>query len=89
MFTKEELTKFKDNMLDLCNKLDIEVDPRFEKRVMDSVCVENTLRNHMCDTLDELFKLFSNWILEHPDSSTCKYCIKCRTNSFFGDIYEV
>lgn len=85
MFAQKELIKFRDDILDVCDKLDVEVDPRFEKRALDSVCVENTMRNHGCSNLEELASRFKNWFIENPDSDTSKHYLHCRTNSFLGD----
>lgn len=85
MFTQEELIEFKDTMLDMCSKLNVYVDPKFEKMALSSVCVKNTMRNHGCNNLKQLIYTFEVWFIENPDSDGYKHWLKCRTNSFFGD----
>lgn len=84
MFTQEELVGFRDDMLDMCNKLNVEVDSRFSELVVDSKYVETTLRNHGCRTTDELIKLIGDWLIERPDSAVRKYSLKCDRNSFLA-----
>lgn len=83
MFTQEELVGFRDDMLDVCNKLNVEVDPRFSELVVNSKYLKTTLQNHGCKTTDELIKLIGDWLIERPDSIR-KYRIVCNRNSFLA-----
>ena len=42
MFTQEELIKFRSNMLNMCNSLDVEVDSQFNNMVLNSKYVEKS-----------------------------------------------
>lgn len=84
MFTQEELIKFRNDMLNMCNKLDVKVDSQFNSLVLNSKYVEKTLESHMCETTDELIKVIGNWLIERPDSSVRKYSLKCNRDSFLA-----
>lgn len=63
MFTQEELIKFRSDMLNMCNSLDVEVDSQFNSLVLNSKYVEKTLARHRCKTTDEFIKLIGNWLI--------------------------
>ena len=67
MFTQEELIKFRSDMLNMCNSLDVKVDSQFNNMVLNSKYVEETLAEYGCKTTDELIKLIGNWLIGHPD----------------------
>ena len=82
MFTQEELIKFRSDMLNMCNNLDVEVDSQFDSLVLNSKYVEKTLARHRCKTTDEFIKLIGNWLIEHPDLKNHTYCIQCERDYF-------
>ena len=67
MFTQEELIKFRSDMLNMCNSLDVKVDSQFNSLVLNSKYVEKTLAKHGCETTDELTKFLRYWFIENPD----------------------
>ena len=82
MFTQEELIKFRSDMLNMCNNLDVEVDSQFNSLVLNSKYVEKTLARHRCETTDELIKFLCNWFIEHPDYKNQTCGIKCECDYF-------
>ena len=82
MFTQEELIKFRSDMLNMCNSLDVKVDSRFNSLVLNSKYVEKTLAKHGCETTDELTKFLRYWFIENPDLKNRTYCIRCERDYF-------
>ena len=82
MFTQEELIKFRSDMLNMCNRLDVKVDSQFNSLVLNSKCVEKTLAKHGCKTTDEFIKLIGNWLIEHPDPRDLTCILKCEHDYF-------
>ena len=82
MFTQEELIKFRSDMLNMCNSLDVEVDSQFNNMVLNSKYVEKTLAKHGCETTDELTKFLRYWFIENPDLKNRTYCIQCERDYF-------
>lgn len=82
MFTQEELIKFRSDMLNMCNSLDVKVDSQFNSLVLNSKYVEKTLAKHGCKTTDEFIKLIGNWLIEHPDLSDWTCILKCKHDYF-------
>lgn len=82
MFTQEELIKFRSDMLNMCNSLDVEADSQFNSLVLNSKYVEKTLERHGCKTADELIRLIGNWFIEHPDFIGRTYSLKCKQDCF-------
>ena len=78
MFTQEELIKFRSDMLNMCNSLDVKVDSQFNSLVLNSKYVEKTLAKHGCETTDELTKFLRYWFIENPDLKNHTYCIQCE-----------
>ena len=83
MFTQEELIKFRSDMLNMCNKLDVEVDSQFNNMVLNSKYVEKTLEEYGCKTTDELIKALSCWFIENPDFENHTYCIQCERDYLY------
>ena len=83
MFTQEELIKFRSDMLNMCNSLDVKVDSQFNSLVLNSKCVEKTLAKHGCKTTDEFIKLIGNWLIEHPDPRDLMCILKCEHDHFY------
>ena len=82
MFTQEELIKFRSDMLNMCNSLDVKVDSQFNSLVLNSKYVEKTLAKHGCETTDEFIKLIGNWLIEHPDPIDLTCILKCGHDYF-------
>lgn len=82
MFTQEELIKFRSDMLNMCNILDVEVDSQFNSLVLNSKYVEKTLAEYGYKTTDELIKFLSHWFIENPDLKNHTYCIRCERDFF-------
>ena len=82
MFTQEELIKFRSDMLNMCNSLDVKVDSQFNSLVLNSKYVEKTLAKHRCDTTDELTKFINYCFIENPDSKNHTYFIQCERYYF-------
>ena len=82
MFTQEELIKFRSDMLNMCNSLDVKVDSQFNSLVLNSKYVEKTLAKHGCKTTDEFIKIIGNWLIEHPDPRDLTCILKCEHDYF-------
>ena len=82
MFTQEELIKFRSDMLNMCNSLDVEVDSQFNSLVLNSKYVEETLAEYGCKTTDELIKALSYWFIDNPDSRDLTCILKCGHDYF-------
>ena len=82
MFTQEELIKFRSDMLNMCNSIDVKVDSQFNSLVLNSKYVEKTLAEYGCKTTDEFIKIIGNWLIEHPDLKNRTYCIQCERDYF-------
>ena len=83
MFTQEELIKFRSDMLNMCNSLDVEVDSQFNNMVLNSKYVEKTLAEYGCKTTDEFIKLIGNWLIEYPDTRDLTCILKCERDYFY------
>ena len=88
MFTQEELIKFRSDMLNMCNSLDVEVDSQFNSLVLNSKYVEKTLAEYGCKTTDEFIKLIGNWLIGHPDPRDLTCILKCEHDYFhvYGEV---
>ena len=88
MFTREELVKFRSDMLNMCNSLDVKVDSQFNSLVLNSKYVEKTLAKHGCKTTDEFIKLIGNWLIEYPDTRDLTCILKCEHDYFhvYGEV---
>ena len=88
MFTQEELIKFRRDMLNMCNSLDVEVDSQFNNMVLHSKYVEKTLARLGCKTTDEFIKLIGNWLIENPDLRDLTCILKCEHDYFhvYGEV---
>ena len=82
MFTQEELIKFRSDMLNMCNSLDVEVDSQFNSLVLNSKYIEKTLAEYGCKTTDELIKALSYWFIENPDPRDFTRILKCEHDYF-------
>ena len=83
MFTQEELIKFRSDMLNMCNSLDVKVDSQFNSLVLNSKYVEKTLAEYGCKTTDEFIKLIGNWLIGHPDTRDLTCILKCEHDYFY------
>ena len=88
MFTQEELIKFRSDMLNMCNSLDVEVDSQFNNMVLNSKYVEKTLAEYGCKTTDEFIKFIGNWLIGHPDPRDLTCILKCEHDYFhvYGEV---
>ena len=82
MFTQEELIKFRSDMLNMCNSLDVKVDSQFNSLVLNSKYVEKTLARLGCKTTDELIKALGDFFIEHPERGNLTCGIRCNYDYF-------